>query len=58
MGFGLIKCEGLLVRELITKEICLIHEEMVAGEMSLTKPFLKEIKTNSLFCLRSEALSK
>ena len=33
--------------------VCLIHEEIVAGEMSLSKPFLKETKTNSLFCLRS-----
>ena len=26
--------------------------------MSLSKPFLKETKTNSLFCLRSEVLPK
>ena len=59
MGFDLMQCEGLLVRELITKiTVCLIHEEMVAGEMSLSKPFLKETKTNSFFCLRSEVLSK
>ena len=29
----------------------------MAGEMSLSKPFLKETKTNSLFCRRSEVLS-
>ena len=29
----------------------------MAGEISLSKPFLKETNTNSLFCLRSEVLS-
>ena len=28
----------------------------MAEEMSLSKPFLKETKTSSLFCLRSEVL--
>ena len=28
----------------------------MAGEMSLSKPFLKDTKTNSLFCLRSIAV--
>ena len=30
----------------------------MAGEMSLSKPFLKETKTNSLFCLRSDPRAK
>ena len=30
----------------------------MAGEMSLSKPFLKETKTNSLFCLRSYPSSR
>ena len=30
----------------------------MAGEISLLKPFLKETKTNSLLCLKSEVLSR
>ena len=54
MGFNLMQGVGLVIGELIAQDHSfLIHEEMVAGEMSLSKPFLKETKTNSLFCLRS-----
>ena len=53
-----VKCGPSDQRAHNTGSVCLIHEEIVAGEMSLSKPFLKETKTNSLFCLRSEVLSK
>ena len=59
MGLDLMQGVGLLIRELVTKDHSFFDpEEMVAGEMSLSKPFLKETKTKSLFCLRSEVLSK
>ena len=56
MGFNLMSSWSESSYHRIT--VCLIHEEIVAGEMSLSSPFLKETKTNSLFYLRSEALSK
>ena len=37
--------------------VCFIQEDIVEGEISLSKPFLKETKTNSLPRLKSEVLS-
>ena len=38
--------------------VCLIQEEMVEGEISLLKFFLKETKTSSFLSLRSLVLSR
>ena len=50
---------SLLVRMFVTKDhSSLIQEDVVAEEISLSKPFLKETKTSSLPRLKSEVLSR